>query len=97
MHRWISNKRSEESEELKYDAKKFIEYIENESKGTNYDLFKDYFNFLVSSVLPKQLFETKNKKKNNTLVEEIKNRWSNLKDEAEKCLTINKKLNNKIE
>ena len=40
--------------------KKFIEYIENESKGINYDLFKDYFNFIVPSALAKQLYETKN-------------------------------------
>ena len=52
--------------------KKFIEYIENESKGINYDLFKDYFNFIVPSALVKKLYETKNKNKNNKLVEEIK-------------------------
>ena len=63
---------------------KFIEYIENESKDINYDLFKDYFNFSVSNALAKQLYETKNKKKNNVLVELIKNRWSDLKDETEK-------------
>ena len=61
-----------------------MKYIENESKGINYDLFKDYFDFLVPSPLAKQLFETKKKKENNKLVEEIKNRWSNLKDEVEK-------------
>ena len=52
--------------------KKFIEYIENESKGINDDLFKDYFNFIVPSALVKKLYETKNKNKNNKLVEEIK-------------------------
>ena len=34
--------------------------------------------------LRKKLFETKDKKKNSVLVEEIKNRWSNLKDETKK-------------
>ena len=35
-------KLEEESEkEIKDDYKKFIEYIENESKSINYDLFKD--------------------------------------------------------
>ena len=34
--------------------------------------------------LRKKLFETKDKKKNSGLVEEIKNRWSNLKDETKK-------------
>ena len=30
------------------------------------------------------MYETKNQKKNNALVEEIKNRWSDLKDEIKK-------------
>ena len=34
--------------------------------------------------MAKKLFETKDKKKNSDLVEEIKNRWSNLKDEIKK-------------
>ena len=59
-------------------------FIENESKDINYDLLKDYFNFSVSNALAKQLYETKNKNKNNVLVELIKNRWSDLKDEIEK-------------
>ena len=63
-----------ELEKIKDDSKKFIEYTEKKSKGINYDLFKDYFNFLVPSALEKKLYETKNKNKNNELVEEIKNR-----------------------
>ena len=55
----------EESEEER--VKKFIEYIENESKNINYDLFKDYFNFVVPSTLAKKLYEIKGKKKNNKL------------------------------
>ena len=35
-------------------------------------MFKDYFNFIVPSALVKKLYETKNKNKNNKLVEEIK-------------------------
>ena len=34
--------------------------------------------------MEKKLFEIKDKKKNNDLVEEIKNRWSKLKDKIEK-------------
>ena len=45
---------------------------------------KDYFNSVVPSALTKKLFETKNKHKNNKLVEVIKNRWSDLSDEIEK-------------
>ena len=50
----------------------------------NYNLFKNYFDFSVSSALVKKLYKTKNKKENNGLVEKIKNRWSDLKDEIKK-------------
>ena len=87
----------EESEErklekIKDDFKKFIKYIENESKGIHYDLFKHYFNFAVPGALGKQLYETKNKNKNNKLVIEIKNRWSNLKDKVEKMSELEKEI-----
>ena len=39
----------------KDDYKNFIEYIEHESKGINYDLFQDYFDFSVPSALAKKL------------------------------------------
>ena len=42
----------DESEEER--VKQFIEYIENESKDINYDLFKDYFKFVVPSALVKK-------------------------------------------
>ena len=55
-----SEEELEQSEEKsKNDLKKFIEYIENESKEINYDLLKDYFNFIVPSALAKQLDEQK--------------------------------------
>ena len=44
-------------------------------------MFKDYFDLAVPSALLKMLYETKNKNKNNELVELIKVRWANLKDE----------------
>ena len=69
---YIDGFQIKEEDESEDGFEKFIEYIENESKGINYDLFKDYFNFIVSSVLVKKLYETKNKNKNNKLVEEIK-------------------------
>ena len=87
----------EESEEkMKDHFTKFIEYIENESKDINYDLFKHYFNFVIPSALAKELYETKNKNKNNELVKAIKNRWINLKDEIKKMSEDEKKLNNQI-
>ena len=48
----------DESEEER--VKQFIEYIENESKDINYDLFKDYFKFVVPSALVIELYEKKN-------------------------------------
>ena len=81
-----SEEESEENklEKIKDDYKRFIEYIEDESKGINYDLFKNYFDFLVRSALAKKLYETKDKKKKNELAELIKNRWSDLKDGNQK-------------
>ena len=74
-------KTKEESEE-----NKFFEYIENESTRINYDLFREYFNFETATQLTKQLFEIKDKNKNSDFVEEIKNRWSKLKDDIEEML-----------
>ena len=59
---------SEESEEnklekIKDDYTKFFKYIEDESMGINYDLFKDYFYSSVPSALAKKLYETKDKKR----------------------------------
>ena len=74
-----SEKASEESAE-----NKIFKYIENKSEGINYVLFETHFKFAVPSALAKKLFETKDKKKSSDLVKEIKNRWSNLKDEIKK-------------
>ena len=65
-------------------TKKFFEYVENESKDINYDLMENYFDLVAPTVLAKELFETKDKNKNSELVELIKVRWSNLKDETKK-------------
>ena len=50
-----SKEEEEESEEER--LKKFIKYIENESKSINYGLFKKHFNFVVPSALIMQLYE----------------------------------------
>ena len=57
-------------------------------------MFKTYFNFLVPSILVKELHETKNKNKNNKLGKEIKNRWSNLKNEIEQMSENEKEIEN---
>ena len=60
----IKEESEEESEEkklgkIKDDFKKFIEYIENESKGINYDLFKDCFDLVGPSDLAKKYMRQK--------------------------------------
>ena len=52
--------------------------------GISYDFFENYFNFAAPTTLAKKLYETKNKKENNELVELIKVKWTNLKDDIEK-------------
>ena len=51
--------KEQSEEESEDDFKKFIKYIENESKGINYDLFKNYFNFEVPRALAKRLYQKK--------------------------------------
>ena len=50
-------KESEENklEKIKDDYKKFFKYIEDESIGINYDLFKEYFKFEAPTVLAKKI------------------------------------------
>ena len=77
---------SEESklEKIKNDYKNFFKYIEDESKDISYELFKKHFKFVSPTVLTKQLYKTKNKNKNNELVNVIKSRLSDLKYQTEK-------------
>ena len=71
-------------EELKEYINSTFIFIEEKSKEINNDLFTKYFNFSTPIDLANQLYETKNKNKNSEFLKEIKNRWSNLKDEVEK-------------
>ena len=80
----------EESEEER--IKKCITYIENESKGINYDLFRKHFSFAVPSALIKQLYEIKDRKKNNELVNVIKIGLSDLKHEIKKMSKDEKEI-----
>ena len=85
----IFKTKEEESEEnklekIKDDCRIFLEYIEDESKSISYELFKNHFNFVSPTALTKQLYETKNKNKNNELVNVIKSGLIYLKDETEK-------------
>ena len=75
----------------KDDYKNFIKYIEDESKGIDYELFEDYFNFVAPTVLTETLCEIKNKKENDKLVNVIKSGLIDLKDEIEKMSEDEKK------
>ena len=76
----------------KVKENKCFEYIENKSEGISYDLFKKYFDFETPTQLTKNLFDIINKKKNNDFVEEIKKRWSKLKDDIEEMSEDEKKI-----
>ena len=69
-------------EKMKDDYNKFFKYVENESKGINYELFKDYFYSSVPSTLAKKKkkYETKDKKENNELLNVIKRGFIDLKN-----------------
>ena len=68
-------------EKMKDDYNKFFKYVDNESKGINYELFKDYFYSSVPSTLAKKKkYETKDKKENNELLNVIKRGFIDLKN-----------------
>ena len=78
-------KSEEKSEEkIEKSINDGIIFIKEKSKDINNDLFKKYFNLSAPIDLAKKLFETRDKKKNIKFVEEIKNRWSDFKDETKK-------------
>ena len=79
-------------EELKEYINNIFTFIEGESEDINNDLFAKYLNFSKPIDLTKKLYETKDAKENSELVEEIKNRWSNLKDEVEKMSEDEKEI-----
>ena len=78
---WIEEESEEEKEKKQHDFKKFIEHIENESKRMSYDFFTEYFKHTVPSVSAKELYKTRNRKKNSNLVNNIKNTLRELKEE----------------
>ena len=55
-------------------------------------MFKKHFNFVVPSALIKQLYEIKNRKKNNELVNVIKCGLSDLKDKIKKMSEDEKEI-----
>ena len=76
------------AEKIKLRRQKHSEIIRDE-KDINMDLFKEYFNYESPSKLLKDVYNT-NKKKNNDLVNMIKNRVCDLEKEIEK-ISVNEK------
>ena len=70
------------AEKVKLRRQRQSEIIRDE-KDINMDLFKEYFNYESPSKLLKDVYNT-NKKKNNDLVNMIKNRVCDLEKEIEK-------------
>ena len=62
----------------------------------NYNLFKEYFKFESPIDLAKQLFETKNRNKNNELVNVIESGLIDLKNEIKKMSKREKKSKNQM-
>ena len=62
----FKTKEKEESEK-KPKENKFFKYIENESESINFDLFKEYFNFIAPTALAKNYLKQKIKTKIMTL------------------------------
>ena len=91
-----TNEKEESDEKLneELDENKFFKDIENESKGINFELFEKHFNSVSPTALAKELFETKDEKKNNGSVKLIMFKWSILKDEVEKRVKTKRKLKN---
>ena len=64
-----------------------FKYIEDESAGINYNLFEDYFCFSVPRALAKELYQTKNKKKNDKLENVIKSGLIDFKNKIEENIS----------
>ena len=88
--------KTKEEESKKERIKKFIKYIEDESKGINYELFKKYFYASVPTALARKLYTAKDKKENNELVNVIKSELINLKEEIEKMFEEETKMKNQM-
>ena len=90
-YQYPSDKEQEkEQKEKESEENKFFKYIFK--KGISYDLFKKYFDFETPNQLTKNLFEIKDKEKNNDFAKEIMNRSSKLKDEIKEMSKEEKEI-----
>ena len=88
--------KTKEEESKKERIKKFIKYIEDESKGINYELFKKCFYASVPTALAKRLYKAKDKKENKELVNVIKSELIDLKEDIEKMFEEETKMKNQM-
>ena len=72
------------------------ELIIKEETGMNRELFKKYFNFQMPTVMLKTLYNLNDRNKNNKLVNIIKSRLSDFKNEIENMSEKKKKLKNHL-
>ena len=93
---YLKQKKKNEKKNQKKEESKNLSNILRINQRTNYDLFKDYFKFVVPSALVKKLYEIKNKKKKKKLVNVIKSGLSDLKDRIKEMSDDEKKLNNQL-
>ena len=91
---YLKQKKKNEKKNQKKEESKNLSNILRINQRTNYDLFKDYFKFVVPSALVKKLYEIKNKKKKKKLVNVTKSGLSDLKDRIKEMSDDEKKLNN---
>ena len=76
-----SNKKEPPKKPTKTDLEELNELIIKKETGMNRELFKNYFKFKITTLRLKTLYNLNDRKKNNQLVNMIKNRLSYFKDE----------------
>ena len=76
-----SKKFNEKESRKKVDLKEFNELIIKKEKDIDKEIFKNYFGFHTPSALSKNLFNLNDEAKNNDLVNVIKSRLKDLKEE----------------
>ena len=93
----LKNQKHNLSERLEQrELNDILEQIKKEQKTINMNLLKEYFSLGEPTNLTKKLLETKYKRENSEFVEQIKFKWSILKDEKGKNVRKLKKKKKKM-
>ena len=77
------NKKELPEKPTKGNASNFNEWVNRKETGKNSEVFQKHFKFQRPSDMLKSVYKTNDKKKNSTLVNIIKSRLSDLKNEIE--------------